>query len=76
MNAYQKQPERADFLEAARAEWAFIRDHQIDKRDGSEWFYEVTAEGVPDESKPIVEAWKCPYHNGRMCIEVIKRNVE
>ncbi|MBR3515290.1 MAG: AGE family epimerase/isomerase [Lachnospiraceae bacterium] len=76
LNAYQKQPERTDFLEAARAEWAFIRDYQIDKREGSEWFYEVTAEGKPDENRPIVEAWKCPYHNGRMCIEVIRRNVE
>ncbi|MBO6298204.1 MAG: AGE family epimerase/isomerase [Lachnospiraceae bacterium] len=76
LNAYQKQPERKDFLEAARAEWAFIREHQIDHRSGSEWFYEVTAEGEPDTAKPIVEAWKCPYHNGRMCIEVIRRGIE
>lgn len=26
--------------------------------------------------KPIVEPWKCPYHNGRMCMELIRRNFE
>lgn len=25
--------------------------------------------------KPIVEPWKCPYHNGRMCMELIRRNL-
>ncbi|MCR5250260.1 MAG: AGE family epimerase/isomerase [Lachnospiraceae bacterium] len=77
INAYQKDPSRTDFLEAARAEWDFIKTYSVDHREGSEWFYAVTAEGAPDEQKrPIVEPWKCPYHNGRMCIEVLRRNVE
>ena len=46
----------------------------IDKRAGSEWFWEVDPEGKPYEGRPIVEPWKCPYHNGRMCFEVIKRS--
>ncbi|SET52502.1 AGE family epimerase/isomerase [[Clostridium] polysaccharolyticum] len=25
--------------------------------------------------KPIVEPWKCPYHNGRMCMEILRRNL-
>lgn len=25
--------------------------------------------------RPIVEPWKCPYHNGRMCMEILRRNV-
>ena len=24
--------------------------------------------------KLIVEPWKCPYHNGRMCMELMRRN--
>ncbi|MCR4642970.1 MAG: AGE family epimerase/isomerase [Lachnospiraceae bacterium] len=77
INAYQKDPARTDFLEAARAEWEFIKTFSIDHRKGSEWFYAVTADGEPDTQKrPIVEPWKCPYHNGRMCIELLKRNVE
>ena len=43
----------------------------IDKRNGSEW-YCIHEDHTPVE-KPIVEPWKCPYHNGRMCIEVIRR---
>ena len=44
----------------------------IDKREGSEWFWCVNADGSPIH-EPIVEPWKCPYHNGRMCMEVIGR---
>lgn len=73
LNGYQKDPSKTEYLKAAESEWRFIRDYQIDKRPGSEWFYAVTEDGTPDESRPIVEAWKCPYHNGRMCMEVIRR---
>ena len=24
--------------------------------------------------KPVVEEWKCPYHNGRMCLRLLERN--
>ncbi len=77
INAYQKAPERKDFLEAARCEWQFIRDFVIDKREGSEWFYAIGPDGEEDKQRrAIVEPWKCPYHNGRMCLEVLKRGVE
>ena len=70
LNGYEKEPEKTEYLEAAEKEWAFIRDHVIDKRPGSEWFWEVDPEGNPYPDRPIVEPWKCPYHNGRMCMEV------
>ena len=73
LNGYEKEPEKTEYLEAAKKEWAFIRDHVIDKRPGSEWFWEVDPEGNPYPDRPIVEPWKCPYHNGRMCMEVMKR---
>lgn len=73
LNGYEKEPEKKEYLEAAEKEWAFIRDHVIDKRVGSEWFWEVDPEGNPYPGRPIVEPWKCPYHNGRMCMEVMKR---
>ena len=53
--------------------WQFIKEHVIDKRTGSEWFWEVHPDGSPIADRPIVEPWKCPYHNGRMCMEVIRR---
>ena len=74
LNGWQKHPEKKEYLEAAEAEWAFIKAHVIDPRDGSEWFWEVDENGRPYEGRPIVEPWKCPYHNGRMCMEVIKRS--
>ncbi|MBR1861468.1 MAG: AGE family epimerase/isomerase [Lachnospiraceae bacterium] len=73
LNGYLADKSHKEYFEAAVSEWEFIKDFVIDKRKGSEWFALVDKKGKPDESKPIVEPWKCPYHNGRMCMEVIKR---
>ena len=72
LNGYQKLPQERKFLEAAEDIWRYIRDWMIDKRQGSEWFSELDKDRNPSD-KPIVEPWKCPYHNGRMCFEVIRR---
>lgn len=76
LNAYEKTG-RGEYLGAARDVWGFIRDHLIDRRDGyaagREWYWWVGADGTPAAGQPIVEPWKCPYHNGRMCFEVIRR---
>lgn len=73
LNGYQKSPEHLEYLEAAKAQWNYIKEYVWDKREGSEWFWALTQKGAPIPPKPIVEPWKCPYHNGRMCFEVIKR---
>lgn len=74
LDAYDKHPEKEEYLEAAKALWDYIKEFIIDKREGSEWYWYVDANGIPAKD-PIVEPWKCPYHNGRMCLEVITRNV-
>lgn len=71
INGYQHAPGREAYLEAARDIWDYIQNHVIDRRCG-EWHAALDGEGTP-LAKPIVEPWKCPYHNGRMCIEVIRR---
>lgn len=76
INGYQKDNSKKEYLEAAHKEWEFIKDKVIDKRPGSEWLSEVSPEGEPYKEKPVLEPWKCPYHNGRMCFEVIKRGIE
>lgn len=76
LNGYQRNPEKKEYLKAAKSEWQFIKDYVIDKREGSEWFWEVDENGKPYPDRPIVEPWKCPYHNGRMCIEVIRRDID
>ncbi len=74
-NAYQHSGDKR-FLDAAHSVWEKIKERVIDKREGSEWFSEVSFDGVPDERKEIAGPWKCPYHNGRMCMEIITRGVE
>ncbi len=73
LNAWQKHPEREDYRNAVEQEWNFIQTYVVDHRSGSEWFWMVHRDGTPYEGKPIVEPWKCPYHNGRMCLEIIRR---
>ena len=73
-NQYQNAPEHGEYLEAAEKIWGFIKTYVVDKRAGSEWFMNVSDKGEPQKDKPIVEPWKCPYHNGRMCMEMIKRS--
>ena len=75
-NGYQRKPDCTEYRDAVVKIWNFIKDNIIDKRKGSEWFYEVDKEGVPFSRKPIVEPWKCPYHTGRMCFELIKRDAD
>lgn len=72
LNGYQKSPDMDWYLAAAKDIWGYIRDYLIDKRSGSEWYWALDENKKPLE-KPIVEPWKCPYHNGRMCFEVIRR---
>lgn len=71
LNGYQKQGNKK-FLDASEDIWNYIKEYFIDKRNGSEWFWSVKEDHTPNE-KPIVEPWKCPYHNGRMCFEVLRR---
>lgn len=75
LNGYQKDNTRLQYLQAAKDIWQYIKTYLIDTRKGSEWFWLLNEKGRPYENKPIVEPWKCPYHNGRMCMEVIRRDI-
>ena len=72
INAYEQGGD-TKFLEAASTVFEWIKNYQIDKRPGSEWWGEVDFEGKPMQTVDMVNPWKCPYHNGRMCIEVLNR---
>ncbi len=75
VNAYQHSNDET-FLDSARTIMNYIDNSMIDKREGSEWYAEISFEGVPHDWKEIVGPWKCPYHNGRMYLEVIKRAID
>ena len=71
LNAYELTG-ASTWLRQAEAQFAYICRAFVDPRPNSEWFWSLSESGVPTD-KPIVEEWKCPYHNGRMCMEVMKR---
>lgn len=73
VNQWEKDPQDRRFLDAAEGVFDFIRSRQTDSRCG-EWFWAVDRQGVPDRTQPMVSPWKCPYHNGRMCLEIIRRD--
>jgi mannobiose 2-epimerase len=57
--------------------WSFIKNHIKDQQNG-EWFWGVESKTADVEHLvPINEDkagfWKCPYHNGRACMELIRR---
>ena len=74
VNAWSKHPERIEYRDAAARVWHYIQEKVVDRRPGGEWFWRLNAGGTPDKEKPVVEPWKCPYHNGRMCLELIRRD--
>ncbi len=59
------------FLNRSLASWNFILEGILDKKNG-EWFWGIHADNtVINEDKMGI--WKCPYHNSRACMELIKR---
>lgn len=73
LNAWEKTGEER-FRDAALDVWNYIQKTVVDPRAGSEWFWRVDENGLADRAKAMVEPWKCPYHNGRMCLEILRRN--
>ena len=70
-NAYELS-DNDKFLELALGSWTFIKEQIIDKEKG-EWYWSVDNEGKPQTEKEKAGFWKCPYHNGRACMELIRR---
>ena len=64
--------EQPSGLENAIMCWEFIKENLID-RDGGEWFWSLLADGSVNREDDKAGFWKCPYHNGRMCMEVMER---
>ena len=59
-------------LENALMCWEFIKASLIDRENG-EWFWSLREDGSVNRDDDKAGFWKCPYHNGRMCMEVIER---
>jgi mannobiose 2-epimerase len=49
--------------------WEYIKSNLI-APDG-EWYWSVDERGIPNTRDDRAGFWKCPYHNGRMCMEIL-----
>ena len=70
-NAWQESGQQS-FLEKSLGSWEFIKAFLVDKKMG-EWYWSVNREREPQTEKEKAGFWKCPYHNGRSCLELIRR---
>ena len=71
INLYQHFGDKENLHRAIRC-WDCIKKHLIDHTNG-EWLWSVHADGTPNHEDDKAGFWKCPYHNGRMCMEIIER---
>ena len=60
----------AVWLDRLQTEWRAIERLIVDKRENGEWYWSVYEDGSLTE-RPMVEEWKCPYHNVRMCLRLL-----
>ena len=59
----------ADGAGRAVSAWKYIQGHLV--RPDGEWHWAILPDGSPDMSQPRAGFWKCPYHNTRMCLQVL-----
>ena len=71
LDQYQDNPD-PHYRQLAEEAFAYIQNHLVDRENG-EWFWSVLPDGTPDRTHDKAGFWKCPYHNSRMCIEIIER---
>jgi mannobiose 2-epimerase len=55
--------------------WHYIKENLVDY-DNGEWFWSRHPDGTLNTVDDKAGFWKCPYHNSRMCLEIIERTAE
>jgi cellobiose epimerase len=71
LNAY-KLTGNTEWLSKSRNCWNFISEKLVDPA-GGEWFWSISDTGNVNRNDDKAGFWKCPYHNSRMCLEVMTR---
>ena len=71
VNIYQYFGDEAA-LQKALSGWQYIKDDLID-REGGEWWWSRDPERNINRRDDKAGFWKCPYHNSRMCLEILER---
>lgn len=71
MNAFQLTNNEV-YLDKSLECWNFIKKNLVDHMAG-EWFWGISEKGIINTKDDKAGFWKCPYHNGRMCMEIMRR---
>jgi len=71
VNLYQHFGDKTALDKALRC-WQYIQNNLIDYEHG-EWYWSRHRDGSLNTIDDKAGFWKCPYHNGRMCLEIIER---
>jgi mannobiose 2-epimerase len=71
LNAWQLSGDES-WLELAAGLFEYIRTRLVDPENG-EWFWSIRADGTVNRDDDKAGFWKCPYHNSRMCLEMLAR---
>ena len=71
VNAYQIRS-NPKYMDQTLKMWSFIKNKIIDTK-GGEWYFKVDRAGKPYIGEDKAGIWKCPYHNGRACLEIVNR---
>lgn len=53
----------------AQKTWEYIQNNLTDRTNG-EWYWSRRVDGTINRTDDKAGFWKCPYHNGRMCMEI------
>jgi mannobiose 2-epimerase len=61
-----------DYLKLSEDCLAYIKKNLVDAMNG-EWFWSIRSDGTVNRTDDKAGFWKCPYHNSRMCLEIIRR---
>jgi len=70
-NMYENSSDKK-YLRQSLNSWHFVQQKLLDTTHG-EWYWGIDKDGSIMEKEDKAGFWKCPYHNGRACIEIIKR---
>ncbi len=70
-NIYQHFGDEKALQHALRC-WDYIKRNLIDY-DNGEWYWSRHIDGTLNTVDDKAGFWKCPYHNSRMCLEIIER---
>lgn len=70
VNAWQI-TQKEEYLEIVEKNFEFVEKYILDHKNG-EWIWGIYQDYSPIQ-KDKAGFWKCPYHNSRACIELLKR---